>query len=151
MLCPQKYYKDTEINSHVHEIYTTTIGYDTGTVFPIEVNGRTFRALLDTGAESCMNLDMYEKLKLTTMNTSFVPTLKGATGHDMLTKRNHLSSWTETLPYQMPSQSDGPGMVPKSYAQMTSLFWNLRRTLKERHWHFPDPSTFHLDAQQLQR
>ena len=33
-----------------------------------------------------MNLDTYEKLKLTNMNTSFVPTLKGATGHDMLTK-----------------------------------------------------------------
>ena len=71
----------------VHEIYTTTIGYDTGTVFPIQVNGRTVRALLDTGAErSCMNLDTYEKLKLNHLNTSFVPTLKGATGHDMLTK-----------------------------------------------------------------
>ena len=84
---PQKYYKDTETNSHVHEIYTTTIGYDTGTVFLIIVNGRTVRALLDTGAErSCMNLDTYEKLKLTNMNTSFMPTLNGATGHDMLTK-----------------------------------------------------------------
>ena len=61
---PSKYYKDTETNSCVHEIYTTTIGYDTGTVFPIQVNGRTVRALLDTGAErSCMNLDTYEKLK----------------------------------------------------------------------------------------
>ena len=27
---PQEYYKDTETNSHVHEIYTATIGYDTG-------------------------------------------------------------------------------------------------------------------------
>ena len=33
-----------------------------------------------------MNLDTYEKLKLNHLNTSFVPTLKGATGHDMLTK-----------------------------------------------------------------
>ena len=48
---PSKYYKDTETNSHVHEIYTTTIGYDTGTVFPIQVNGRTVTVLLDTGAE----------------------------------------------------------------------------------------------------
>ena len=84
---PSKYYKDTETNSHVHEIYTTTIGYDTGTVFPIQVNGRTVRALLDTGAErSCIKLDTYEKLKINCLNTSFVPTLKGATGHDMLTK-----------------------------------------------------------------
>ena len=53
---------------------------------PIQVNGRTVRALLDTGAErSCMNLDTYEKLKLNFLNTSFIPTLKGATGH-MLTK-----------------------------------------------------------------
>ena len=58
-----------------------------GTVFPIQVNGRTVRALLDTGAErSYMNLDTYEKLKINCLNTSFVPTLKGATGHDMLTK-----------------------------------------------------------------
>ena len=35
---------------------------------------------------SCMNLDTYEKLKLTWLNTSFIPTLKGATGHDMLAK-----------------------------------------------------------------
>ena len=84
---PSKYYKDTETNSHVHEIYTTTIGYDTGTVFPIQVNGRTVRALLDTGAEqSCMNLDTYEKFKINCLNTSFMPTLKGATGHDMLTR-----------------------------------------------------------------
>ena len=75
------------MNSCVHEIYTATIGYETGTVFPIIVNGRTVRTLLDTGVEkSCMNIDTYEKLKLTNMNTSFVPTLKGATGHDMLTK-----------------------------------------------------------------
>ena len=33
-----------------------------------------------------MNLDTYEKLKLNCLNTSFVPTLKGATGHDMLVK-----------------------------------------------------------------
>ena len=33
-----------------------------------------------------MNLDTYEKLKLNHLNTSFVPTLKGAMGHDMLTK-----------------------------------------------------------------
>ena len=33
-----------------------------------------------------MNLDTYEKLKINCLNTSFVPTLKGATGHDMLTK-----------------------------------------------------------------
>ena len=84
---PSKYYKDTETNSRVHEIYTTTIGYDTGTVFPIQVNGRTVRALLDTGAEqSCMNFDTYEKVKINCLNTSFMPTLKGATGHDMLTK-----------------------------------------------------------------
>ena len=45
------------------------------------------RVLLDTGAErSCMNLDTYEKLKLTQMDTSFILTLKGATGHDMLAK-----------------------------------------------------------------
>ena len=56
-------------------------------VFPIQVNGRTIRALLDPGAErSCINLDTYEKLKLNCLNTSFIPTLKGATGHDMLTK-----------------------------------------------------------------
>ena len=33
-----------------------------------------------------MNLDTYEKLKINNLNTSFIPTLKGATGHDMLTK-----------------------------------------------------------------
>ena len=33
-----------------------------------------------------MNLDTYEKLKINCLNTSFVPTLKGATGHDMLTR-----------------------------------------------------------------
>ena len=33
-----------------------------------------------------MNLDTYEKLKINRLNTSFVPTLKGATGHGMLTK-----------------------------------------------------------------
>ena len=33
-----------------------------------------------------MNLDTYEKLKINHLNTSFVPTLKGATGHDMLTR-----------------------------------------------------------------
>ena len=44
-------------------------------------------ALLDTGTEwSCMNLDTYEKLKINCLNTSFMPTLKGATGHDMLAK-----------------------------------------------------------------
>ena len=58
-----------------------------GTVFPIQVNGRTVRALLDTGVEqSCMNLDTYEKLKINHLNTSFIPTLKGATGHDMLAR-----------------------------------------------------------------
>ena len=31
---PSQYYKDIKTNSCVHEIYTTTIGYDTGTVFP---------------------------------------------------------------------------------------------------------------------
>ena len=31
---PSKYYNDTENNSRVHEIYITTIGCDTGTVFP---------------------------------------------------------------------------------------------------------------------
>ena len=56
-------------------------------VFPIVVNGRTVRALLDTGAErSCMNLDTYAKLKINHLNTSFMPTLKRATGHDMLAK-----------------------------------------------------------------
>ena len=75
------------MNSCVHEIYTVTIGYDTGTVFPNIVNGVTVRALLDTSAErSCMNYDTYEKLKLNNLNTSFIPTLKGATGHDMLAK-----------------------------------------------------------------
>ena len=75
-----------ETNSCVHEIYTTTIGYDTGTVFSHQSQWKD-RALLDTGAErSCMNLDMYEKLKLTHLNTSFIPTLKGATSHDMLAK-----------------------------------------------------------------
>ena len=33
-----------------------------------------------------MNLDTYEKLKINCLNTSFMATLKGATGHDMLTK-----------------------------------------------------------------
>ena len=33
-----------------------------------------------------MNLDTYEKLKLTQLNNIFVPTLKGATSHDMLAK-----------------------------------------------------------------
>ena len=33
-----------------------------------------------------MNLDTYEKLKLNHLNTSFIPTPKGATSHDMLTK-----------------------------------------------------------------
>ena len=33
-----------------------------------------------------MNLDTYEKLNINCLNTSFVPTLKGATGHDMLAK-----------------------------------------------------------------
>ena len=33
-----------------------------------------------------MNLDTFEKLKLKNLNTSYVPTLKGATGHDMLAK-----------------------------------------------------------------
>ena len=33
-----------------------------------------------------MNLDTYEKLKFNHLNTSFIPTLKGATGDDMLTK-----------------------------------------------------------------
>ena len=91
---PSKYYKDIETNSCVHEIYTTTIGYDTGTVLPIQVNGRTVKALLDTGAErSCMNLDTYEKLNINCLNTSFVPTLKGVTGHDMLAKESqHLIS-----------------------------------------------------------
>ena len=84
-MTPRSTAQITETNSCVHKIYTTTIGYDTGTVFPIQVNGRTVRALLDTGAErSCMNLDTYEKLKLTHMNNSFIPTLKDATGHDML-------------------------------------------------------------------
>ena len=42
---------------------------------------------MDTGAErSCMNLDTDEKLKINHLNTSFMPTLKGATGHDMLTR-----------------------------------------------------------------
>ena len=55
--------------------------------FPIIINGRTARVLLDTSAErSCMNLDTYEKLKLNNLNTSFVPTSKGAMGHDMLMK-----------------------------------------------------------------
>ena len=73
--------------THVHEIYTTTIGYDTGTVFPIQVNGRTVRALFGYWCRtSCMNLDTYEKLKINCLNTSFVPPLKGATGHNMLTR-----------------------------------------------------------------
>ena len=33
-----------------------------------------------------MNLDTYKKLKIKCLNTRFVPTLKGATGHDMLTR-----------------------------------------------------------------
>ena len=33
-----------------------------------------------------MNLDTYEKLKINWLNTSFVPFLEGATGHDMLAK-----------------------------------------------------------------
>ena len=33
-----------------------------------------------------MNLDAYEKLKINNLNTSFVPTLKGATGHDMFAR-----------------------------------------------------------------
>ena len=33
-----------------------------------------------------MNYDTYEKLKLNNLNTSLIPTLKGATGHDMLAK-----------------------------------------------------------------
>ena len=138
---PSKYYKDTETNSCVHEIYTTTIGYDTGTVFPIQVNGRTVRALLDTGAEwSCMNLDTYDKLKINCLNTSFVPTLKGATGHDMLARGIMIiwfhNKWTyiHKLLYSVYKNEQtyhlgqrlyhtehhhsriGPGMVPKSYA-----------------------------------
>ena len=80
---------DTETNSHVHEIYAATIGYDTGTVFPIIVNGKgQLRALLDTGAErSCMNLDMFMKTSSSpTWTLVLIPTLKGATGHDMLAK-----------------------------------------------------------------
>ena len=46
------------------------------------------KVLLNTDAErSCMNLDTYEKLKLTQMDTSFILTLKGAMGHDMLAKQ----------------------------------------------------------------
>ena len=82
---PDQYYKAVSCNSKVHGIYTTTIGYDTGTTFPITINGHTVKALLDTGAErSCMNLDTFKKLKLKNLNTSYIPTLKGATGHDML-------------------------------------------------------------------
>ena len=33
-----------------------------------------------------MNLDTYEKLKINCLNTSFMPTLKGTTGHDMLAR-----------------------------------------------------------------
>ena len=51
------------------------------------VDGRTVKALHDSSVErSCMNLDRYEKPKLANINTSFVPTLKGTTGHDMLTR-----------------------------------------------------------------
>ena len=123
---PSKYYKDTETNSHVHEIYTTTIGYDTGTVFTIQVNSRTVRALLDTGAErSCMNLGTYEKLKLNHLNTSFVPTWKVATGHDMLTK----------------------GITTFDFTINKHTFTNSNT----RHLLYQGPFTSHLDAQWLQK
>ena len=58
---------------------------------------------MDTGAErSCMKLDTYEKLKLNCLNTSFVPTLKGATGHDMLTKG--ITTFDFTINEYTPSQ-----------------------------------------------
>ena len=92
-----------------------------------------------------MNLDTYEKLKINCLNTSFMPTLKGATGHDMLARgittfdftinehtfTNSFIVCTKmsrpiilgrdfTIP-ECQSQWDGPGMVPKSYAQMINL------------------------------
>ena len=41
-----------------------------------------------------MNYDTHEKLKLNNLNTSFVPTLKGATSHDMLAKGVSMYNFT---------------------------------------------------------
>ena len=60
---PEQYYKDTNLHSKVQDIYTATIGYDTGTDFPIKINGCIVCALLDTCAErSCMNLETLKTL-----------------------------------------------------------------------------------------
>lgn len=81
---PEHYYKDTVLHSKIQEIYTATIGYNTGTVFPIQINGCIICALLDIGAErSCMNLETFKTLRINNLNTSFIPTVKGATGHDL--------------------------------------------------------------------
>ena len=82
----------TNHNSKMHNIYMASIGYDTGTIV---INGHTIKALLDTGAErSSMKLDTFEKLKLKNLNTSFVPTLKGATGHNMLACDIQINNFT---------------------------------------------------------
>ena len=48
---PDQYYKDISSDSKVHEVYMATISYDTGTTFPITINGHMVKALLNTGVE----------------------------------------------------------------------------------------------------
>ena len=61
-----------------------------------------------------MNLDTYEKLKINHLNTSFMPTLKGASGHDMLTRGITTFSFT----INEHTFTNSFIVVPKSYALM---------------------------------
>ena len=87
---PEHYYKDTDLHSKVQEIYTATIGYNTGRVFAIQINGCIVHALLDTGAKrSCMNLETFENLKINYLNTNFIPTVKRCYRAWHACSRNH--------------------------------------------------------------
>ena len=135
---PDQYYKDTDSNSRLLRIYTPTISYDTGTTFPIIINGHTVKVLLDTGTErSCMNLDTFEKLKLKNLDTSFVSTLKGVTCHDMLaqgitTFDIHINDFTFSNSFIVCTRQNRSIILGRDFTIPNAILvgWTTQRTKK---------------------
>ena len=62
------------------------MGKKIGTTFPVSIQDTEINALLDTGAEKSMSIDMFARLRLS-INTGRTPKLRNASGKDMKTHR----------------------------------------------------------------
>ena len=84
-----------------------------------------------------MNLDTFQKLKLKNLNTSYVPMLKGATGHDMLaqgitTCDIHINDFTFSNSFIVCTRQSRPVILGRDFTipNAISIGWTRQGTKK---------------------